>query len=570
MLLLLAAGCGREDIELYPGASVTPRVGPNTPSSDGPGGPMIGSPDEPPEPEQCGAVAPPGLRSALPPMGWNGWNSFACSPELDDPRVRGIADALTASGMQAAGYHYVDLDDCWELARSASGDIIVDPARLPSGMEALSLALHSQGFKLGVFRRGADCAQTPPERYTADAATYASWGIDLLKQVTCKAQTPDTQLDFEQMSAALESSGRSVVLSITAPPFAEWMPNVGQTFRSSPAISPTWASLLEVLDATTPLAAYARPGAFNDPDMLEVGNGELTESEARAHFSLWSILSAPLLAGNDVSAMSEATRQILTNQEVIALDQDPLGLQGALVRREGDLDVYAKPLASCGARGVVLFNRGSSSLDTTLSWPEIWLEPGSASVRDLWSHIDLGAATDEVTLTVPPHDVLALQVVGPEPAGPRGEVWLGDAPFTYVTNGYGPVERNTSNGELAAGDGHPMSMRGRVYQRGLGVHPPSLMRFRLGGACSRFTAEVGVDDEEAGLGSVVFQVWSDGEKLFDSGLVTGSTPPRQVDVSLENRMDLRLLVAMTADGDGNDHADWAEARLTCAGDSVAR
>jgi alpha-galactosidase len=325
-----------------------------------------------------------------------------------------------------------------------------------------------------------------------------------------------------------------------------------------------------VLDETALLEAYTRPGAYADPDMLEVGNGALTESEQRAHFSLWSILSAPLLAGTDLTSMTEATRQILTNQELIAIDQDPLGLQGALVRRDGDLDIFAKPLASCGARGVVLFNRGEVPIDTTLNWSELWLLPGPASVRDLWSHSELSADAEQVSLTVPPHDVAALLVTGREPPSFRGEVALGSAPFTYATNGYGPVERNMSNGELELGDGHPLSMRGRVYQDGLGAHAPSLIRFRLGGQCSRFTAEVGVDDEEVGLGSVVFQVWSDGVKLFDSGQMTGTTPPRQVDVNLENRMDLRLFVGIAEDDDHHDHADWAEARLTCATEPIAR
>lgn len=577
LLVLLSAACGRQDIELYPGLAPTLGGGPPmmpepTPDPDpDPDGPSIADPEpDEPTPEQCAAVAPPGLLAALPPMGWNGWNSFACSPELDDQRVRGIADAMITSGMQAAGYHYVNLDNCWELERSAAGEIVEDPAKLPDGMRSLSLSLHMQGFKLGVFRRAGDCLEASAARYTADAAKYAEWGVDLLKVVACQGgDVPATRGDYEQLVAALEGSGRSVVLSITAPPFAEWMPAVGQMFRSSPPIAPSWESILEVLDATAPLAAYARPGAYNDPDILELGVADLTEAEARAHFSLWSILSAPLLAGNDLTTMSESTRQILTNQEMIALDQDPLGLQGALLRREGDLDVYAKPLAGCGARGVVLFNRGSAPIDTTLSWSELWLEPGSATARDLWSHTDV-VATDSLSLSVPPHDVIALRVVGIEPPTPRSEVWLDEVPFTYVTNGYGPVERNTSNGETDAGDGQPLSMRGRVYARGLGVHPPALIRYRLGGTCTRFTAQVGVDDEVEGHGSVFFQVWSDGEKLFDSGVMTGTTPPRQVDVSLENRMDLRLFVGTADDGVAFDHADWAEARLTCESESEAR
>jgi alpha-galactosidase len=260
--------------------------------------------------------------------------------------------------------------------------------------------------------------------------------------------------------------------------------------------------------------------------------------------------------------MSETTRGILTNPEVIALDQDPVGLQGALVRDEGALQVFAKPLEGCGARGVVLLNRGDTAVSTTLSWSEIWLGPGTASARDLWAHQELRPADDQLPLTVQPHDVVTLRVVGAEPARPVREAALGDLPWTYATNGFGPVERNTSNGERGAADGRALQIGGQAYERGLGVHAPSLLRFRLGGACTRFSAQIGIDDEVGSLGSVVFQVWSDGEKLFDSGTLTGTSPPLPVDVSLEGRQDLRLFVG--ANGDTNhDHADWAEARVTC-------
>jgi alpha-galactosidase len=296
--------------------------------------------------------------------------------------------------------------------------------------------------------------------------------------------------------------------------------------------------------------------------MLEVGNGKLSESEQRSHFSLWSIMSAPLLAGHDLTTMSETTRNILVNPEVIALDQDPIGLQGAVVRDEGELQIFAKPIEGCGARGVVLFNRGDVAVSTTLSWTEIWLAGGSASARDLWAHQELGPAEDELAVTVEPHDVLTLRVVGVEPPRPVGQAPLGDLPWTYASNGFGPVERNTSNGEQATADGRALQIGDQVYDSGLGVHAPSLLRFRLGGACTRFSAQIGIDDEVGSLGSVVFQVWSDGEKLFDSGTLTGTSPPLPVDVSLEGRQDLRLFVGSNGDT-GHDHADWAEARLTC-------
>jgi alpha-galactosidase len=264
--------------------------------------------------------------------------------------------------------------------------------------------------------------------------------------------------------------------------------------------------------------------------------------------------------------MTESTRAILTNQEVIALDQDPLGLQGAPVPHDAessDVLVLAKPLASCGARGVVLFNRGVTAASASVSWSDIGLLPGSAVVRDLWAHVDRDPVVDGITVSIPPHDVVALKVVGTEPARPRQDAYLSDIPWTYTTNGWGPVERNTSNGEIKAGDGQPMRIRGRTYTKGVGAHAPSLIRYRLQQACTRFTADVGIDDEVLGAGSVVFQVWSDGGKLFDSGLVTGTTPARHIDLDVTGRRDLRLFVGTGGDGNGQDHADWADAHLSC-------
>jgi len=541
--------CGRLDIELYPNA-------------DQPAMPTGGFGGEPNQPtERCDSVVPAGLLVARPVMGWNGWNAFGCSSALDEQKVRDSADVLIASGMRAVGYRYVDLDDCWELSRSETDEIRIDPEKLPSGMASLGAHLHDNGFQFGYFRRASDCVGIPANHHTEDAATYAAWGIDLLKYVACN-DAVDDKADVELMAAALKESGRPVVLSLAVSPFANWLPEVAQHFRTGNIINPTWASILANLDANAKFAAYSRPGAFNDPDMLEVGNGKLSESEQRSHFSLWSILSAPLLAGHDLTTMSETTRGILVNPEVIALDQDPIGLQGALVRDEGELQIFAKPIEGCGARGVVLFNRGDAAVSTTLSWSEIWLAGGSASARDLWSHQELGPAEDELTVTVEPHDVLTLRVVGVEPPRPVGQAALGDLPWTYASNGFGPVERNTSNGEQATADGRALQIGDQVYDSGLGVHAPSLLRFRLGGACKHFSAQIGIDDEVGSLGSVVFQVWSDGEKLFDSGTLTGNSPPLPVDVSLEGRQDLRLFVG--SNGDTNhDHADWAEARLIC-------
>jgi alpha-galactosidase len=360
-----------------------------------------------------------------------------------------------------------------------------------------------------------------------------------------------------------------MVLSLAAAPFEEWMREVANVWRTTGDAKPNWQSLVTSIDTTVPLAAYARPGAFNDPDMLEIGNGMLTAGEKRVQFSVWSILAAPLIAGNDLTVMTEEDRAILTHPGLIAFDQDPLGLQAALIRRADDVDVLAKPLSACGARAAVLWNRGDASASVSLGWRELWLDPGPATVHDLWADAPLASDSDGVTVTVPPHDAVALLVTGSEPPRPSGHVYLSDVPWTYVTNGYGPVELDRTNGENSALDGAPIRLRGAAYDKGLGVHGPSLLRYRLGRACTRFIADVGIDDDQNGQGSVTFEVWADGERLFESGLITGTTPPRTVSVDVTGRWDLRLFVSVGGDDFTLDHAVWAAARVECspAGDA---
>jgi len=416
--------------------------------------------------ERCEAVVPADLVAARPPMGWNGWTTFECAAELDEAKVRQMVDALVDSGMQTAGYTYINLDRCWGDDRDADGNLVLDTARLPSGIRGLASDLHERGFKLGFHRYSDACSNLSSGREAADAQTYADWGVDFLKLVSCaNTSTVDTH-GATAMAEAVRDASRTMVLSLAMPPFQEWMLDIAQMWRTGPPIAGNWASILAKLDTTVPLAAYARPGAFNDPDFLVAGIGELSEAEQRAHFSLWSILSAPLLASNDLTQMPEATRRILTHPDLIAIDQDPLGLQGALIRRAGDLEVYAKPLAECGARAVVLFNRGDSPLTTTLDGDEIWLAKGPTQVRDLWSQEDLGSDAGAPRLTVEPHDVRALKVTGIEPPIGSGELRLSEASFTYETNGYGPVERNATVGEQLAGDGQPMRLRGRAFAVG--------------------------------------------------------------------------------------------------------
>ncbi len=529
--------------------------------------PSPGAPAAPTPADECAAGEGQGA-GPLPPMGWNGWNAFGCGPELDQAKFRANADAMLQRGLADVGYQYMNLDDCWQSGRGADGQVTPNLTRFPDGIAALGEYVHARGLKLGIDSCTAGC--TRPELVTPgslqheqqDAQSYASWGVDFVKYTASGSSDQGTREDFRVMRDALEQTGRAMLLSIVNAPFQYWHTEIGQMWRTHGDIQPTWDGVLSIIDATTPLAAYAGQGGYNDSDMLWIGNPGLSESESRASFAMWSILASPLLAGNDLSQMSPATHAILSNREIIALDQDPLRLQGVLLAQQGEVSVYAKPLAECGSRAVVLLNRGAEAADGSVSLRELGLSEASAQVRDLGAGRELPPASGELSLTVPPHDVVALKLTGKEPPLPRGSVYLSDLSWTYAANGWGPLERDQELGNKAEGDGAALTLGGVTYPKGLGTNSPSLVRYRLGKRCRELTAQVGIDDLTGDSGSVVFQVWADGDKLFDSGVMHGSTPPQSISVDVSGRSELRLVVGEIEDY-GQDHGDWADARLRC-------
>ena len=288
-----------------------------------------------------------------PPMGWNSWNKFAC--DVSEDMIRSMADAMVKSGMKDAGYQYVNIDDCWQVSRDAQGNIVADPQRFPHGMKAVGDYIHSLGLKFGVYSDAGSktCAGRPGglgHEYQ-DAIQYAAWGVDYLKYDWCNATTQDAKASYANIRAALDAAGRPIVLSIcewgTAKPWL-WGKEVGgNLWRTTGDIKDRWGGsekwpdgsccaygVLGILDQQVGLESYAGPGHWNDPDMLEVGNGGMTDTEYRAHFSLWAILAAPLIAGNDLRDMRPEIHDILTNKEVIAVDQDALGREGERVVEE--------------------------------------------------------------------------------------------------------------------------------------------------------------------------------------------------------------------------------------------
>jgi alpha-galactosidase len=358
-----------------------------------------------------------------PPMGWNSWNKFACN--VSEQLIREAADALVKSGMRDAGYQYIVIDDCWQVDRDGQGNIIPDPTRFPGGMKALADYVHSKGLKFGLYSDAGTltCQKRPGGRgyEFQDARQYAAWGVDYLKYDWCSTGTQNQQASYSIMRDALLKSGKPIVFSIcewgSSKPWL-WARDVGNLWRTSGDIQDCWdckkdwggMGFVHILDLQDGLESYAGPGHWNDPDMLEVGNGGMTTEEYRAHFSLWCILAAPLMAGNDIRSMSPEIAAILTNRELIAVDQDPMGIQGRRVKREGDLDVWDRQLAD-GSRAVALLNRGNALSEMSVNWQQLgYPEHLSATVRDLWAKSELGRRTGSFTASVPAHGVVVVKI----------------------------------------------------------------------------------------------------------------------------------------------------------------
>jgi alpha-galactosidase len=361
--------------------------------------------------------------ASTPPMGWNSWNKFGCN--VNEEMIRKMADAMVSSGMKDAGYQYVVIDDCWQVERDASGNIVADVKHFPAGIKALADYVHSRGLRFGIYSDAGSmtCAKRPGSlgHEYQDALQYAAWGVDYLKYDWCNTTTQDAQAAYALIRNALNATGRPIVLSIcewgTAKPWL-WGAKVGgNLWRTTGDISDVWQGkdkqrlgVVDILDMQDGLQSYAGPGHWNDPDMLEVGNGGMTADEYRAHFSLWSILAAPLLAGNDLRDMKSEIHDILTNKEVIAVNQDPMGRQGRRVKKDGDLEVWAKQMQD-GSRSVVLLNRDSSEKEIAVSWEDIGYPAHlSASVRDLWRAKDLGQFKGRFSASVNSHSVVMIRI----------------------------------------------------------------------------------------------------------------------------------------------------------------
>jgi len=388
-----------------------------------------------PTPKPHAAVKAPAkpILAATPPMGWNSWNYF--NHNVTDQDIRNSADQIVATGMKDAGYVYVNIDDTWEGDRDASG-VLHTNSKFPD-MKALADYVHSKGLKLGIYSGPGThtCAHFAAslDHEVQDAQLYASWGIDYLKYDLCSfrqdvmsAQFPNDEAAqmkamvaaYDKMGKALQSSGRPIVYSLCqygwdAP--WEWAPAIGgNLWRTTGDVQANWGSIVAIINQNAGLAKYAGPGHWNDPDMLEVGNGKLNLAENRSHFAMWAILAAPLLAGNDLPNMKPEIQAILTNKDVIAIDQDKLGKQGTRAYVDGEIEVWTRHLSS-GALAIAVLNVGSDRVATHpfhLSLAKLGLK-GPEAGKDLWTGKDV-TLTDNMDLTLPSHDILLVKVPSPK------------------------------------------------------------------------------------------------------------------------------------------------------------
>jgi alpha-galactosidase len=370
-----------------------------------------------------------------PQMGWNSWNKF--QGRVSEQLIRETADAMATNGMKDAGYQYVNIDDLWQGERDADGNITADAKRFPSGIKALADYVHSKGLKLGIYSDAGTktCGGRPgsENHELQDAKTYASWGVDYLKYDWCNANGLQAPEAYKKMSDALREAGRPILFSLcewgNSQPWL-WAKDVGQSWRTTGDIYASFDKnrphsgyseygVMEILDMQVPLRKYAGPGHWNDPDMLEVGNG-MSVNEDRAHFTMWCLLCAPLISGNDLRHMNPQTLAILTDKDIIALNQDKLGVEAFRYSAKDGVEVWFKPLSD-GAWAMCVLNRNTEPQNFSFDWKNEKVSDDLSkrdanfakttyNLRDLWAKKDLGTTKNVLTAEIPGHDVLVIRL----------------------------------------------------------------------------------------------------------------------------------------------------------------
>ncbi|MBN2137196.1 MAG: NPCBM/NEW2 domain-containing protein [Sedimentisphaerales bacterium] len=522
-----------------------------------------------------------------PPMGWNSWNAF--EKDIDEAKIKAIADAMVTSGMRDAGYTYLVLDDAWMASRrDENGRLRADPDKFPSGMKAIGDYIHARGLRFGIYEdRGRMTCQQLPGSFRhekIDMETFAQWGVDYIKLDSCFAESNGrmSSEDYALYRECIKATGRPIVLSISDFGNAAWAwggKHWAQLWRTSNDIYPwmdsvyacaeTSAGDRSIHPAFNGLWQFAGPGHWNDPDMLQVGNLKHIDEKRRdiadrAHFSLWCILAAPLMAGNDLRTMSEETRMVLTAPELIAVNQDRRGIQGYKIFNEDGREVYNKPLAD-GTTAVLLLNKGREKADITVRWNQIGLA-GKQSVRDLWAREDLGEFKDSFAahnLGEHEHKMIKVGMPGPLLPAPKpmplekytvtrkGVTYLSDLYYIWKSGNAPVYDTGFSGGPIRVG--------GKIFHKGIVVKGKCAVMFKVAGRADRFRATVVLDNSSGDDAKGRFRLQNEdffaNKVLWDSGQMTKESDPKKIDIQLENVQCL-MLVFEGKDVIGN----WGDAR----------
>lgn len=363
------------------------------------------------------------MMAPIPPMGWNGWNHFRCSEKVNESLVKQIADAMVSSGMKAVGYRYINLDDCWQVARDRFGTIVPDIHKFPNGMRSLGEYIHSKGLLFGIYTSaGRTTCEKRPGSFgyeQQDVNTYASWGVDYVKVDWCGIDYLDTETQYKKWRQVIEKTGRPMVLSIAIADIEKidhndvwkWGHGIGHMWRTTRDIIDYWPDILRIIDENSQYSKFSGPNGWNDADMLQVGNGNMTIEEYRTHFTMWAMMASPLIAGNDIRNMSSDIRNTLTNKDVIAIDQDPLGIQAKKIAESGTgQEVWIKQLARKNTYAVSVVNRADQDASYTISWQTIGVGSVKVRVVDVWAKQDRGISTLQYEVKLPVHGTVLLVV----------------------------------------------------------------------------------------------------------------------------------------------------------------
>lgn len=425
-----------------------------------------------------------------PPMGWNSWNVF--HENINEKQIQEIADAMVSSGLRDAGYIYLNLDDNWmDTKRDAQGNLQNNPNTFPSGMKAIADYVHAKGLKFGLYGdRGLRTCHHYNSKWDSQSGSYmheeqdakklAEWGVDYWKYDNCDpAQGSNQQEDYTRMSNALRHSGRDIVFSICAWEYKDWMPAIANLWRTTFDIGPEWIStswyrgVYEIIDANDQYWKIAKPGHWNDPDMLEVGNRGLTYEEQKSQMTMWSMMAAPIMISSDVRNMSDETKGLYLNKDMIAINQDSLGVQGHRVSNVDGKQVWTKPLKN-GDMAVALLNNNNSTQTVECNFADIGVE-GEVEVRDAWQKKDLGALS-HVSVELPAHGSALLRLITkPVPREPfNGEAFaipgiIEAEDFDVSGVGFGNVSYNEMDSENQGDSDYRPGTGVDLYKKATGI-----------------------------------------------------------------------------------------------------